>query len=129
MSRIWLVSGALSGFIAVATGAFGAHALSERLSTKALSIWNTAAQYQMYHALALIALGVYAHSVPHVSTSIPGWSFLLGTVIFSGSLYALALTDVKILGAITPIGGLGFLIAWLSFALVAAGWIGSGRSY
>ena len=100
-----LVAGALNGAIAVAAGAFGAHALKERLEPRALEIFATAARYQMYHALAMVLCALLVARTA-------GWIFQLGIVLFSGSLYALALTDVKLLGAITPLGGLGFLAGW-----------------
>jgi uncharacterized membrane protein YgdD (TMEM256/DUF423 family) len=112
----WVALGAFSAMIGVAMGAFGAHALSERLGAKALSVYHTGAQYQMYHALALIAFGLWAAAHPAASARAPGWAFALGTVLFSGSLYALALTDARWLGAITPFGGLLFLIGWGAFA-------------
>lgn len=111
--------GAVSGFLAVATGAFGAHGLSNVLDAKSLQTFHTGAQYQMYHALALIGLGAWAASHPQISTALPGWAFVAGSVIFSGSLYALSLTGVRALGAITPFGGLAFMVGWLSFAWVA----------
>jgi uncharacterized membrane protein YgdD (TMEM256/DUF423 family) len=109
----WVLAGSISGLLGVVTGAFGAHAISGRISEKAFAVYQTAAQYQMYHALALLAVGIWARS------DAAGWCFLLGTVVFSGSLYALALTDVKILGAITPIGGVLFIMGWAAFALSA----------
>lgn len=118
----WIGIGAISGAIAVIMGAFGAHALSARLSQRALEIYQTAAQYQMYHALALIGFGLWCsrvNSEPSLAMALCGWAFTLGILIFSGSLYALALTDVKILGAITPIGGLSLIIAWSLFAYLA----------
>ncbi len=125
----WMVCGSFSGLVSVAMGAFGAHALSEKLSPKMLAVFHTAAQYQMFHALALLALGIFAKNQPHISISAPGWCFLIGTVFFSGSLYALALTDIKILGAITPIGGVLFLAGWLTLALISGGWMGGGRTF
>lgn len=119
MSRTWILLGAFSGFLAVATGAFGAHGLADKLEPKALAVFHTGAQYQMYHALALIGLGAWASSHPSAPTSLAGWSFVAGTVLFSFSLYALALSGVKILGAITPFGGMAFLIGWIAFAWTA----------
>ena len=100
--------GALNAAIAVAAGAFGAHGLRDRLEPRALEIFETAARYQMYHALALILCGLIATR----GAATAGWLLQLGIVVFSGSLYALALTGVKGLGAITPLGGLAFLIGW-----------------
>src|SRR6266540_3657108 len=115
MDRVFITLGALSAFLAVAAGAFGAHALRERLSGSALDTFQTGAQYQMYHALALLAVGVLlARFSIDGSTwlSAAGWLFVAGTVLFSGSLYLLALSDVRWLGAITPLGGLAFLVGW-----------------
>ncbi|MGK5085444.1 DUF423 domain-containing protein [Bdellovibrionota bacterium FG-1] len=119
MGNIWVGFGATFGFLGVALGAFGAHGLSDRLSERALQIYHTGAQYQMYHALALLMLGVWSkvQSVENTPIQFAGWSFIIGIMIFSGSLYALALTDIKILGAVTPIGGVLFLIGWISFAI------------
>jgi uncharacterized membrane protein YgdD (TMEM256/DUF423 family) len=107
--------GALDAAVAVAAGAFGAHALRERLDDRALEIFETAARYQMYHALAIILCGILASR----GAITAGWIFQVGIVIFSGSLYALSLSGVKILGAITPIGGLAFLIGWVWLAWTA----------
>lgn len=109
--------GALNAALAVAAGAFGAHGLRERLEPRALEIFETAARYQMYHALAIILAGLLAARVPGATTA--GWLFLAGIAIFSGSLYALSLTDVKVLGAITPLGGVAFLAGWLWLAYSA----------
>jgi uncharacterized membrane protein YgdD (TMEM256/DUF423 family) len=100
--------GAINAAIAVAAGAFAAHGLRERLATRALEVFETGARYQMYHALAIIFAGLLATR----SAATAGWIFQAGIALFSGSLYALALTDVKILGAITPLGGLAFLVGW-----------------
>jgi uncharacterized membrane protein YgdD (TMEM256/DUF423 family) len=116
MANLWIGLGSISGLIAVATGAFGAHGLADKLTPKALSVWQTAAQYQMTHALALLAVGLYPAAA---ASAVPGWAFTAGTVLFSGSLYMLALTDIKILGAITPFGGVGFLIGWGALAWTA----------
>ena len=124
-AHLWVIIGAILGFLGVAFGAFGAHGLSQRLSERSLAIFNTGAQYQMYHALALAALGAWANGRPEIFSTSGAWvtaagvSFTAGTLIFSGSLYALAVTDIKILGAITPIGGLAFLVGWISFAIAA----------
>ncbi len=115
MSRCWWISGALSGFFAVAMGAFGAHALAGKLSTRSLEIYQTAAHYHLIHAVALLAVGAWTSQHPETGNA-AGWLFLTGTIIFSGSLYLLAITDIKWLGAITPIGGTLFLAGWLSIA-------------
>ena len=124
MSRAWITIGSISAFLSVAFGAFGAHGLSGKLSEKMLANWQTAAHYQMTHALALIALGIWAQVTQQLSTTLPGWCFVAGTVIFSGSLYIMALTGIRGLGAITPIGGLALLAGWVLFALTAMGFIG-----
>jgi uncharacterized membrane protein YgdD (TMEM256/DUF423 family) len=113
-----LVLGALSGLISVAAGAFGAHALRGRLTPELLATFETAARYQMYHALALLAVGLSARGASPL-WAWSGWLFVAGTVLFSGSLYALALTGVRWLGAITPLGGLCFLGGWALLALAA----------
>lgn len=100
--------GALNAALAVAAGAFAAHALRDRLAARALEIFETGARYHMYHALAMILAGVLAST----RASTAGWLFQAGIAVFSGSLYALALTDIKVLGAITPLGGLAFLAGW-----------------
>jgi len=117
LAKTWLLTGTVSGFFGVALGAFGAHALKEKLSERGLEIYHTAVQYQFLHAMALLALGLWAAQNPKLDTTVPGYAFLAGIMIFSGSLYALAITDIKILGAITPIGGIAFLVGWATFAL------------
>jgi uncharacterized membrane protein YgdD (TMEM256/DUF423 family) len=120
--RVWLRVGAISGFLAVAMGAFGAHGLKERLEELGMSQnYETAARYQMYHALAMVAVGLVATSRQGRALAVAGWTFLIGTVLFSGSLYALALSGQKWLGAITPFGGVGFLLGWVAFALASPG--------
>ena len=109
MERSSLIAlGAVNAALAVAAGAFGAHGLKDRLDASALAVFETAARYQMYHALAIVLCGVIATR----GATTAGWIMQVGIVLFSGSLYALALTDVKGLGAITPIGGLAFLVGW-----------------
>jgi uncharacterized membrane protein YgdD (TMEM256/DUF423 family) len=114
----WVVCGAVSGFLAVAFGAFGAHGLAGMIDEHSIDVFKTGAQYQMYHALALLALGGM-HSDGSDPRSVPGWAFVIGTVLFSGSLYLLALTDAKWLGAITPLGGLSFMVGWAGLAYLA----------
>lgn len=118
VSQKWLlVLGACMGFLSVAAGAFGAHALKNKLSLDMLSIYEVGARYQMYHALA-IWLSVWLSTIyPGTAPLISGWSFLAGTLIFSGSLYLLALTGIRWLGAVTPIGGIFLLIGWFCMAL------------
>ncbi len=115
--RIFVGLGALSGFVAVAAGAFGAHALRGSLPDDLLAVFETAARYQMYHALALLGLGWATDRLPnHPASHLAGWLFVTGTVLFSGSLYALSLSGARWLGAITPFGGLAFLGGWLALA-------------
>ena len=115
----WVGIGAISGFMSVAIGAFGTHALRNRLSERMLAVFQTATHYQMFHALALIGLGLWAGQNPAARTDLTGWSFTTGSVLFCGSLYLLAVTDISWLGAITPFGGLAFLLGWASFAILA----------
>ncbi|QSQ18764.1 DUF423 domain-containing protein [Pyxidicoccus parkwayensis] len=119
MMRWWLVVGAVNGFLSVAAGAFGAHALKARLPQDLLVIFETGARYHMYHALGLVAVGLLGQLRPSPLLSGAGWAMLVGIVLFSGSLYALALSGVRVLGAITPLGGLGFLAGWLLLAVAA----------
>lgn len=119
-ARALLVAGAALAFLAVLAGAFGAHALQERLEPRLLSAFMTGAQYQMYHALALLVLGAIQSSAARDHRfARAGGCFLAGTLLFSGSLYALALTGIRPLGIITPFGGTLFLIGW-GFALAGA---------
>jgi uncharacterized membrane protein YgdD (TMEM256/DUF423 family) len=115
----WIALGALNAAIAVAAGAFAAHGLRDRLATRALEVFETGARYQMYHAIALVLAGIIA-SVAGAGgargAQLAGWLFQVGIVLFSGSLYALALTDARALGAVTPFGGLAFLAGWLWLA-------------
>jgi len=122
----WIRLGALSAALAVAAGAFGAHALRERLSEPMLAVFETGARYQMYHALALVAVGLLAmvRGIPSRALAVAGWSFLVGTILFAGSLYALALTGERRLGAITPLGGLAFLVGWVALGISASGGTG-----
>ena len=122
MSGPWGVIGAISGLIAVVSGAFGAHALRARVASGALTprlaeVWQTAAEYQIYHALALVGVAWAAHhTAGHAATSVAGWSLVIGTLLFSGSLYAMTLTGARWLGAITPLGGVAFMIGWGALA-------------
>lgn len=119
MVKFCLALGAGYGLLGVALGAFGAHALRERLAPDMLRVWETAVQYQFWHALALLAVGLLALRAPSTSLAIAGGSFAVGVLLFSGSLYALALSEVRVLGAITPIGGVALLIGW-AMLIVAA---------
>ena len=112
---ILVALGALSAFLAVALGAFGAHALRDRLAPDLLAVFETGARYHLVHAVAIVVLGFAEARLPAVRVS--GFLFLLGTLLFSGSLYALALSGVRVLGAITPIGGVCFMAGWIALAL------------
>ena len=118
-ARLFVVLGAASGFVAVAAGAFGAHALRARLSPEMLAVFEVGARYQMYHALALLAVAWAASRWPGAAAPAAGWLFVAGTVLFCGSLYLLALTGARWLGAITPLGGAAFLAGWLCLAWAA----------
>ncbi len=119
MERLFLALGAVSALIGVAAGAFGAHALKSRLSVEMLNTFEVGVRYQMYHALALVAVAWAQTRWPGSLTTTSGWLFVAGTLLFSGSLYLLSLTGVRWLGAITPLGGLAFLGGWLCLALAA----------
>ena len=120
MDRTFLLLGALGGFIGVTLGAFGAHALRSRLSPEMLAVFETGVRYHMYHALALILTSVLMPRIGGWLVMTAGWAFVAGIVLFSGSLYALAISGVTILGAITPVGGLAFLAGWACLAIAAS---------
>ena len=120
MDRNFLLIGAVAGFLGVALGAFGAHGLRGRLSPEMLQVFETGVRYHLYHALALVATAAVMGRIEGSRLLlVGGWSFTAGIVLFSGSLYALALTGVSGLGAITPLGGLAFLVGWVCLALAA----------
>jgi uncharacterized membrane protein YgdD (TMEM256/DUF423 family) len=119
MDRIFFGVGALSALISVAAGAFGAHALRGRLAPDYLAVFETAARYQMYHALALFAVAWAITRWPGPLPVWAGWLFVGGTVVFSGSLYILALSGIRWFGAITPLGGAAFLAGWLCLMVSA----------
>ena len=112
MDRFFFVSGAVAALIGVAFGAFGAHSLRTKLSPEMLNIFEVGVRYQMYHAFGLIAVAWAMVRWPEANLNGAGWAFIVGIVIFSGSLYLLSATDARWLGAITPIGGLAFLLGW-----------------
>ena len=114
MARTFATWGAVFGLIAVGLGAFGAHALRERMSAESMAIYQTGVQYHMIHALALLALAALSHKLR--KPDIIGWLFIFGILIFSGSLYLLAISGHRWLGAITPLGGVCFLSGWAVFA-------------
>ena len=121
MAKVFITLASLSGMLAVALGAFGAHALKNRLDDYAMGVFQTAVQYQFYHSLALLAVGVIALSHPQAALlRSSGWLFALGIVVFSGSLYVLSFSGLRWLGAVTPIGGLAFIAGWA--CLAAASW-------
>jgi uncharacterized membrane protein YgdD (TMEM256/DUF423 family) len=119
MDRLFFVTGAVSACIAVAAGAFGAHALKSRLAADMLAVFEVGARYQMYHALALLACAWAVTKWPGTLVSAAGWLFILGTLLFSGSLYVLSLTGLRWLGAITPLGGIALLAGWICLAAAA----------
>lgn len=119
MDRLFATLGAASGFVAVAAGAFGAHALRARLSAEMLAVFEVGVRYQMFHALALLAAAWAVGRWPGPAASAAGWLFVAGTVLFSGTLYLLALSGIRWLGAVTPLGGAAFLAGWACLAWAA----------
>ncbi len=120
MAKLFLTLASLSGMTAVIFGAFGAHALKNRLDDYALGVFETAVQYHFYHSLALLAVGVIALQQPQTTLlKSSGWLFFIGILVFSGSLYILSMTGVKWLGAVTPLGGLAFIAGWGCLAAVS----------
>jgi len=119
MMKLFTLAAALFGAIGVAAGAFGAHGLEARLDPDALEIWETAATYQMYHALALLGAAWLTGESASAATSVAGWCFIGGILVFSGSLYVLALTDIEWLGAITPFGGVALIAGWVAMFVSA----------
>lgn len=119
MHKGFVVTGALIGGFTVALGAFGAHLLADRLPDAHLAWWDKAVHYQGLHALALLACGLLAPWTAHRQLIVAGWAFAIGTVLFSGSLYVLALTGTRWLGTITPFGGVSLLVGWGALGLAA----------
>ncbi|HLT30157.1 MAG TPA: DUF423 domain-containing protein [Myxococcaceae bacterium] len=115
----WMAWGAINAALSVAAGAFGAHGLKSRLTPDLLAVFETGARYHMYHALALLAVGLVAHLRGHALLTASGWAFTAGILLFSGSLYVLALSGVRWMGAITPLGGLAFIGGWVLLAAAA----------
>jgi uncharacterized membrane protein YgdD (TMEM256/DUF423 family) len=113
VDRVFFLLGSVSAALGVTLGAFAAHGLRGRLDTDMLNVFETGVRYQMYHALALLAVGWASTRWPGSATSAAGWCFVAGTMVFSGSLYALSLTGQRWLGAITPFGGLAFIAGWV----------------
>lgn len=138
-SLFWIQAGAIAGALAVGLGAFAAHGLNEFLvrkyadvtkivagqqipgAVKYLADFKTAAEYQMYHALALLAVGILSMHRPSATLTLAGGAFLTGILLFSGSLYLLVLTGVKLLGAVTPFGGVAFIVGWIALCMAARG--------
>lgn len=116
MERLFLIAGSLLGLTAVAAGAFGAHLLEARLTAERLSAFHTAANYQMYHALALLGAAWAVTRWDHGAVNAAGWLFLIGAILFSGSIYLLVLGGPRWLGPVTPLGGLTLMAGWLSLA-------------
>ncbi len=113
MVKVWFVSATIFGFLSVALGSFGAHSLKTFLDEYGKAIYEKAVIYQMFHTIALLAVGLLQHNFKDTSFSLAGWGFFVGILLFSGSLYLLAVTGIKWLGAITPIGGVAFLFGWI----------------
>jgi uncharacterized membrane protein YgdD (TMEM256/DUF423 family) len=119
MDRLLFAAGAMSAAVAVATGAFAAHGLKARLSPEALAVFETGARYQMYAALGLLAAAWAAARWGGAAATWGGWLLLCGTLLFSGSLYALAVTGLRWLGAVTPLGGVAFIAGWVLLGVAA----------
>lgn len=119
MNRLFVGLGAALAGLSVAAGAFGAHGLRDVLSPDMLANFETAARYQMYHALALVLLGAIADRLPARAVNWIGWLFIAGIILFSGSLYLMAFTGLRVLGAITPLGGVAFIAGWALLAVAA----------
>ncbi|MEI6441711.1 MAG: DUF423 domain-containing protein [Nostocales cyanobacterium ELA583] len=121
MTQFFLTIAAIFGGLSVASGAFGAHALREKISERSLEIFDTGARYQMYHALALLVVAILMSRLENPPTLllVSGWLLIIGVVIFSGSLYALSLTGIKSLGAVAPLGGLALILGWGALAVAA----------
>ena len=122
MTQFFLTIAAIFGGLSVAGGAFGAHALREKISERSLEIFDTGARYQMYHALALLLVAILMSRLESPPTTLlaSGWLFIIGVVIFSGSLYAISLTGIKSLGAVAPLGGLALMLGWAALAVAGA---------
>ena len=118
--KLFIILGALNAFLSVALGAFGAHGLEKVVEPKYMEIWKTGVQYQMFHATGLFIIGVLLGKLPASALlSWSGWLMLIGIILFSGSLYVLTVTKIGVLGAITPFGGVSFLIAWVLLIIAA----------
>ncbi|MGG1551838.1 MULTISPECIES: DUF423 domain-containing protein [Paenibacillus] len=117
--RLFMLIGAINAFLSVALGAFGAHILKDRIPDK-IDVFQTGVHYHMIHAVALLVIALLADRLPHTSlVSASGWAIFIGIILFSGSLYALSLTGLKVFGPITPLGGVSFLVGWVLLAIAA----------
>ena len=114
MVNVYIVTGSFAAFLGVLLGAFGAHGLRGRVSESSMTVWNTGVQYHLTHALGLILVGILIHLYSgSVGLKVAGWLFLTGIILFSGSLYLIAVFEIRKLGIITPFGGLAFLAGWI----------------
>ncbi len=119
LQQLFVVAGALFGFLGVGAGAFGAHLLKSKIAPESLDVFEIAVRYQMYHALVLVGLALLVGIFPSAWLTAAGWLFMIGVAIFSGSLYTLVLSGIRSWGAVTPIGGVLLLLGWLSLLLGA----------
>ncbi|MDE2824771.1 MAG: DUF423 domain-containing protein [Gemmatimonadota bacterium] len=113
MEKLFAITGGISALLGVVAGAFGGHGLKDRISPEMLEIFETAVRYQMYHAFGLFFVAWAVSRWPDAVPSAAGWSFIAGTVLFSGSLYVLSLAGIRWLGAVTPLGGVAFIVGWI----------------
>ncbi|MGG0451991.1 DUF423 domain-containing protein [Priestia megaterium] len=122
--KLFLIIGAINAMLAVALGAFGAHGLEGKISEKYLEVWKTGVQYQMFHAMGLFVIAFLLNKFPQSSLlTASGWIMFAGIVLFSGSLYVLSTSGIKVLGAITPLGGVAFIVAWILIIVAAVKWL------
>ncbi|MDP9725334.1 uncharacterized membrane protein YgdD (TMEM256/DUF423 family) [Priestia aryabhattai] len=122
--KLFLIIGAINAMLAVALGAFGAHGLEGKISEKYLEVWKTGVQYQMFHAMGLFVIAFLLSKFPQSSLlTASGWIMFAGIVLFSGSLYVLGTSGIKVLGAITPLGGVAFIVAWILIVVAAVKWL------
>jgi uncharacterized membrane protein YgdD (TMEM256/DUF423 family) len=122
--KLFLIIGAINAMLAVALGAFGAHGLEGKISEKYLEVWKTGVQYQMFHAMGLFVIAFLLSKFPQSSLlTASGWIMFAGIVLFSGSLYVLSTSGIKVLGAITPLGGVAFVVAWILIVVAAVKWL------
>ncbi len=122
--KLFLIIGAINAMLAVALGAFGAHGLEGKISEKYLEVWKTGVQYQMFHAMGLFVIAFLLSKFPQSSLlTASGWIMFAGIVLFSGSLYVLSTSGIKVLGAITPLGGVAFIVAWILIVVAAIKWL------